>query len=409
MITVDSNTDFSIENIPFGIASKSGNYFFVAIAYGQYVLDLSFLAKNGLFDSLEIDNSVFTQIFLNDFIALGKSKTSAVRKEIQKFLIDPDHKLWKNKTDFLFFQNSITLHLPIRIGDYTDFYSSEAHAQNVGMMFRDPENALLPNWKHLPVGYHGRASSIFVSGTNFKRPKGQILPPGVEKPVFSSTQKLDFELEMAAVIGKNSTWQEPVDVNEASDYVFGFVMFNDWSARDIQKWEYVPLGPFLSKSFFSSISPWVVTADALESFKVKSKNQDPKPLEYLTETDGFQYDVKLKVYFKTAQGQTKLISESNYKNLYWTIAQQIAHHTINGCNLKVGDLLASGTISGDTPDSLGSLLEISWGGKNPIIFKDGTTRTFVEDGDSIIFEAFAEKKGYKVGFGTLINTCLPQT
>ena len=298
--------------------------------------------------------------------------------------------------------------MPIKIGDYTDFYSSESHATNVGTMFRDPANALLPNWKHIPVAYHGRASSIFVSGTNFHRPKGQILPNGAEIPVFSPTKSLDIELEMATIIGKNNEIGDSIDVNNAEEYAFGFLLFNDWSARDIQKWEYVPLGPFLAKNFFSSVSPWVVTTEALAPFRVQSEQQIPAVLPYLDEMNRQNFDVNLEVYLtpKSQKSEVK-ISSSNFKNMYWSVAQQIAHHTVNGCNLNVGDVLASGTISGKEADSFGSLLELTWGGKNPITLPDGSKRTFLEDGDTISIKGFAEKNGVRVGFGEVKTTILP--
>ena len=406
MIEISPDSDFSIHNIPFGIYSIDGGKKHVAIAYGDYILDCYILSKLGLFDSIDIDGEVFAKPFLNDFIGLGKSVTNRVRSDIQAFLLDDDNVIWESQNQFLFPQNKVSLHLPIQIGDYTDFYSSESHARNVGTMFRDPSNPLLPNWKHMPVAYHGRASSIFVSGTNFKRPLGQIKDLDQEGPRFGPTQKLDFELEMAAVIGKKSEWQERISVDDAMDYVFGYVLFNDWSARDIQQWETAPLGPFLGKNFFSSISPWVVTTEALAPFQIKSKVQDPPPLPYLQEKEGFQYDVDLTVHFRTKEGQSKLICQSNFSNLYWTVAQQIAHHTVNGCNLNVGDLLASGTISGDREGNFGSLLEITWSGNNPILFEDGNTRTFVEDGDSIMMSGYGEQAGKRIGFGNLVNTVL---
>ena len=400
-------SDFSIHNIPFGIFSNGeGGEKRLASAYGDEVIDLAFLWEQGLFDDFKFDRRIFVNDYLNDFIGLGKAVTSSVRQAIIDFLKSPEHVLWQKRDDFMWKMAEVELHLPVSIGDYTDFYSSEAHATNVGKMFRDEANALLPNWKHMPVAYHGRASTIFVSGTNFKRPKGQIKPHGVETPYFSPTRRLDFELEMAALIGKDSEWQKPVGANETGDYVFGYALFNDWSARDIQHWEYVPLGPFLGKNFFSSMSPWIVTSEALEPFKVKANVQDPPPLDYLQEDNRFLYDINLKVYFQTREGQKKLISTSNYKNIYWSIGQQIAHHTINGCQLRIGDVLASGTISGEDVGSFGSLLEITWGGKNPIMFEDGSTRTFVEDGDTIIFEGFAGAGKAKIGFGKLINTVL---
>ena len=304
-------------------------------------------------------------------------------------------------------KNSVKLHLPIKIGDYTDFYSSEQHATNVGMMFRDPQNALLPNWKHMPVAYHGRASSIFVSGTNFHRPKGQVNSSDSTLPIFSATKRLDIELEMATIIGKSNPIGQAIDVNEAEEYVFGFLLFNDWSARDIQRWEYVPLGPFLGKNFFSSVSPWVVTIEALEPFRVPAEPQNPSVLPYLKEKNRQNFDIQLEVMLKPQNTEGGVISISNFKNMYWTVAQQIAHHTVNGCNLNVGDVLASGTISGKETNSFGSLLELTWGGKNPILLTNGEKRTFVEDGDTVIIKGFAEKNGIRIDFGEVRNTVLP--
>ena len=400
----DNDTDFSIHNIPFGIFSVSNRKKRVGTIIGEQVIDLFELAQLGVFDDLKIKKNIFQNNFLNDFIALGKIKTIAVREKIQKFFLEN-----KNSNENIFFHHSkVKMHLPIKIGDYTDFYSSEQHATNVGAMFRDKNNALLPNWKYLPVAYHGRASSIFVSGTNFHRPKGQML---TEKsgalPVFQATQQLDFELEVATVIGKQNENGNAVDINEADNYVFGFLLFNDWSARDIQRWEYAPLGPFLGKNFFSSVSPWIITAEALSPFRVEAPIQSPEVLPYLKEKTRHTYNIQLEVFLETKTGSRYALTVSNFKYLYWTVAQQIAHHTVNGCNLNVGDILASGTISGDLPDSFGSFLELSWNGKNPVIFPDGTTRRFIEDGDSIIITGFAEKNGARIGLGEVRNTCLP--
>ena len=340
---------------------------------------------------------------MNDFIALGKTKTNAIRKHLQLILQD-----LKNIPKTVFHaDNLVELHLPIRIGDYTDFYSSEQHATNVGSMFRDPKNALLPNWKHIPVAYHGRSSSIFVSGKNFHRPKGQINNDETKPPIFAPTSRLDIELEMATIIGRGNEIGDSIDINEAENYVFGFQLFNDWSARDIQKWEYVPLGPFLAKNFFSSVSPWVVTIEALEDFRVPAPEQNPMVLPYLTEKNRFNFDVKLEVTLQSQNGENMVISNSNFKNLYWTVAQQIAHHTINGCNLNIGDLLGSGTISGNDINSFGSLLEITWGGKNPIILLDGTERRFLENFDTIIISGIAEKEGKRINFGEVRTMVLP--
>lgn len=394
--------NFTLDTIPFGIFSFGESKKCVATAIDDKIVDLSFLANEGLFDEFEIPRYVFFEPYLNVFIAQGKEKTNAVRNLLKTLLKKPDPEIAKA----FFYYKEVELHLPIKIGDYTDFYSSEQHAYNVGVMFRDPENALLPNWKHLPVAYHGRASSIFVSGTSFYRPKGQIKPKNQDLPSFSETKRLDFELEMATIIGKENKIGEAIPVESAEDYVFGFQIFNDWSARDIQAWEYVPLGPFLAKSFFSSVSPWVIPIEALEPFRVPAEKQDPQVLPYLHADNLSQFDINLEVVFRTANGMEKQISNSNFKNLYWTVAQQIAHHTINGCNLQVGDLLASGTISGKLESSFGSLLEITWGGTKSIVFEDGTERTFIEDGDTITMRAFAEKDGKRVDFGEVSNTVL---
>jgi fumarylacetoacetase len=420
--------DFTIHNIPFGIFSIKNSKKRLATIINDQVVDLSALADLGYFDDLKIKKSVFKKEYLNDFIALGKDKTNTVRKRLQEILDNPKSEIQNPKSNtplmlsassrqgvtVFYAENDVQLHLPIKIGDYTDFYSSEQHATNVGTMFRDPANALLPNWKHLPVAYHGRASSICVSGTNFHRPKGQVNSSDTTSPIFTPTKRLDIELEMATIIGKNNPLGEIIDVNQAEDYVFGFLMFNDWSARDIQRWEYVPLGPFLAKNFFSSVSPWVVTLEALEPFRVPTEPQNPEVLPYLQDKKRQNFDIQLEVTLipKSETRNPKYtegvkICTTNFKNMYWTVAQQIAHHTINGCNLNIGDVLASGTISGKEPNSFGSLLELTWGGKNPITLPDGTTRTFLEDGDTIIIKGFAEKNGIRVGFGELKNTILP--
>lgn len=406
-ISIASNSDFSIHNLPFGIFSKNNTSKRVGVAIGEYALDLTELHKLGIFDSLNLPYNTLENDFLNDFIALGKNITNGVRTIIRNFLEKEDDELWNNSLKFLIPQKNIILHLPIRIGDYTDFYSSEAHARNVGKMFRNPENALLPNWKHLPVAYHGRASSIFVSGINFNRPKGQICNDETKGPIFSPSVRLDFELEVATVIGKNTEIGDSISTEKAEEYVFGFLLFNDWSARDFQKWEYVPLGPFLSKNFFSSVSPWIVCLEALEPFREDAEVQNPEVLPYLKEKKRRTFNVNLEVYLETKEGIKTLISKSNFNNMYWTVAQQIAHHTVGGCNLNIGDLMASGTISGEEETSYGSLLEITTGGKSRIKLADGTERSFIEDGDTISIKGYAHKNGIKVGFGEVRNTVLP--
>ena len=297
--------------------------------------------------------------------------------------------------------------MPVHIPNYTDFYSSIEHATNVGKMFRDPANALLPNWKHLPVGYHGRASSIVVSGTDIIRPKGQTKPADVDSPIFGPSKQLDFELEMAFIVNKNTEMGDSISTAEAEDAIFGMVIFNDWSARDIQSWEYVPLGPFLGKNFGSSVSPWVVTLEALEPFRSASPKQEPEVLDYLKFEGNQNYDINLTVFLKPENGDENLISESNYKFMYWNMTQQLAHHTINGCNVEVGDLYASGTISGEHPNSFGSMLELTWRGTNPLQLKDGQERKFINDNDTVIMRGHAEKDGIRVGFGEVSGKILP--
>ncbi len=402
-LDIPSDSDFSIYNLPFGIFSKGKVKTRAGIAIGNQIVDLASLAEAEL---LDVSPFVFRQSTLNEFIGLGKKVTNKVRLDVQQLLTDDNSPL-KDRPEMLVLQSDVQMHLPVHIGDYTDFYSSIEHATNVGKMFRDPENALLPNWKHIPVGYHGRASSIVVSGTPIKRPKGQVMPKDATAPVFKASGRLDFELEMGFITGKNTQLGTSVTTTDAEDYIFGLVLFNDWSARDIQKWEYVPLGPFLGKNFGSSISPWIVTIEALEPFKVAGPKQDPEVLPYLKYEGNQNYDVHLEVALQPKDGEEQTVSKSNFKYMYWNMAQQLAHHTINGCNINVGDVMASGTISGKDESSYGSMLEISWGGSKPITLKDGSTRTFIEDNDTVIMRGFAEKDGIKVGFGEVSGTILP--
>jgi len=401
-IEVQPNSDFPIQNLPFGIFKTQSSSPRVGIAIGDQVLDLAILNKLGFLDKLKIDNAIFTNQYLNDFIALGKSTTAAVRELISHLLNENTPDLRDNKeARAKVFQSisNVQMQLPVRVGDYTDFYSSIDHATNVGTMFRDPSNALLPNWKHLPVGYHGRASSIVISGTEIHRPKGQTKPNENEPPVFGPCRLLDFELETAFIIGKETKLGDSVSTSEAEEHIFGMVLFNDWSARDIQTWEYIPLGPFLSKNFASTVSPWVVTMDALEPFRVPGYTQDPKVLPYLEYTGDKNIDIHLDVFIQPEKGEENLVSHSNYKFMYWTMEQQLAHHTINGCNINVGDMMASGTISGPTPDSYGSMLEISWRGTKPVKMRDATERKFINDHDSVIIRGYCEKDGLRIGFG----------
>ena len=397
-IKIDKNSDFSIYNLPFGVFSAKLKTKRVGIAIGNMVLDLEAIGALGVFDELNFNKKVFVSDSLNDFISLGKQITVKVREIVQNELCDKSSILTSNPYVFLK-QSDVNMHLPIRIGDYTDFYSSIEHATNIGTMFRDPKNALLPNWKHLPVGYHGRASSIVVSGENIYRPKGQVLLNDNTKPEFQKSSRVDFELEMGFVIGKNTNLGDTVSTKEAEDFIFGKVLFNDWSARDIQKWEYVPLGPFLAKSFASSISPWIVTLEALEPFKTIGPIQDPKVLPYLGFEGAKNYDINLEVFIQPEKQNEKIVSLSNFKFMYWNMCQQIAHHTSNGCNINVGDMMASGTISGKDTNSYGSMLELSWAGSKPLDLGNGITRKFIEDNDTVIMRGYCEKGDVRVGFG----------
>lgn len=408
-LKVSSKSDFSIYNLPFGIFSTNKKNKRIGVAIGDHVIDLHACNSLDLFKDLHIESHVFKNSFLNNFIELGKGITSKVREILQSELTN-DNSLIKHNSNCIIPIDSVEMHLPVNIGDYTDFYSSIEHASNIGSMFRDPSNPLLPNWKHLPVGYHGRASSIIVSGKNIHRPKGQIMPLDSETPIFSSSNRVDFELEMGYIIGKNSSLGSSISTTNSQDYIFGKVLFNDWSARDIQKWEYVPLGPFLGKSFASSISPWVVTMEALDPFRVSGPIQEPNVLDYL-KFDGLKnYDINLSVSITPEDSNIEsIVCNSNFKYMYWNMNQQIAHHTVNGCNLNVGDMMASGTISGHTKDSYGSMLELSWGGKNPIELKDGSTRTFINDMDTVIMKGYCEKNNIRVGFGEVKSKILPST
>lgn len=404
-VDTPDDTDFSIHNLPFGIFSYRDSYPRAGVAIGDHILDLGIAAYHGLFRGIIEDDTIFDRPVLNDFMALGRKVTSQVRKRVQETLCDPESPL-REASKVCIPRKEAVMHLPVRVGDVTDFYSSMEHATNVGKMFRDPENALLPNWKHLPVGYHGRASSVIVSGEPIRRPWGQLKPQD-GPPVFSPTSRLDFELEMAFVIGKDSELGTPVSTENAEDYIFGLMLFNDWSARDIQKWEYVPLGPFLGKSFASTVSPWIVPLEALEPFRVEGPVQDPEVLPYLKTAGNRNLDLKLQVAIETQSGDSSVICNSNFKYMYWSMAQQLAHHTSNGCNVRVGDMMASGTISGREKGTFGSMLELSWGGKEPVNLGNGEHRTFLEDGDTVVMTGYGEKEGVRVGFGEARATILP--
>jgi len=404
-IKIDQHSDFSIYNLPFGVFSESNHIKRIGVAIGDQVLDLYAAFELGIFKDVDFDVKVLESDSLNDFIALGKSTTVKVRELIQAELCTANSVLKSHPSVFIK-QSSVQMHLPVKVGDYTDFYSSIEHATNIGTMFRDPDNALLPNWKHLPVGYHGRASSIIVSGENVYRPKGQVVLDPNAPPSFQASTRVDFELEMGFIIGKSTKLGDSVSTETAEEYIFGKILFNDWSARDIQKWEYVPLGPFLAKSFASSMSPWVVTLEALEPFKISGPTQQPAVLPYLSFEGPKNYDIQLEVSIQPKNCQETVVSQSNFKYMYWNMNQQLAHHTVNGCNLNVGDLMASGTISGKRSDSYGSMLELSWAGSKPVELTEGGPRKFIEDNDTVIMRGHCQKGAIRVGFGAVKSTLL---
>lgn len=409
-VEVPADSDFPIQNLPFGIFKTEYMDAGAGVAIGEHVVDLTYLYENGFLDGLGLTAGVFNQKYLNAFMSLGKSVTNAVRERLSELLNADNDELRDNKAASelaLIPMEEVEMLMPVKVPNYTDFYSSEQHAYNVGCMFRDPENALMPNWKHLPVGYHGRASSIVVSGTDFHRPKGQTKADDASMPSFGPCRLLDFELEMAFVTCKENRLGESVPVNKADDYIFGFVLLNDWSARDIQKWEYVPLGPFLAKSFASHVSPWIVTMEALEPFRVPGPDQDPVVLDYLKAKDHTHFDIQLEVGIQPENSEETVVCNSNFRHMYWNVQQQVAHHSVNGCNLQVGDMYGSGTISGPTPDAYGSMLELAWRGTKPLTLKDGSERKFILDGDTVVMRGHAEKDGVRIGFGEVKAKVLP--
>lgn len=406
-VDVPEGSDFTIYNLPYGIYSNGGGIKKAGIAIGDQIVDLNYLHENGLLYGIELPDGIFKKEVLNDFMKLGKPVWTALRNRLHELLAENDEELKAHAENAFVKQSEVTMHLPVKVGDYTDFYSSEEHATNVGIMFRGKDNALMPNWKHIPVGYHGRASSIIVSGQPIHRPKGQTIPKDADQPVFGPTKLLDIELEMAFITGGSTELGESISTANAEDYIFGMVLFNDWSARDIQKWEYVPLGPFLGKSFASSISPWIVTMDALDYFRVDGPKQNPEVLPYLKFEGSRSFDINLDVFIKPQDGEEEKISSSNHKYLYWNMAQQLAHQTVNGCNINPGDMYGSGTISGKEPDSYGSLLELTWAGNNPIQLKDGSERKFLLDHDTIVIKGYCEKDDIRVGFGEVRTEILP--
>jgi fumarylacetoacetase len=409
-ITVEPNSDFPIQNLPFGIFKTSSKKPRVGIAIGDQIVDLKALFDLGYLHGLNFKGDELESEFLNGVMSHGKLECKKLRHRVFDLLEEGNDNLKNNeehRSQVIVPQSEATMLLPIKVGDYTDFYSSREHATNVGTMFRDPNNALLPNWLHIPVGYHGRASSIILSGQDIHRPKGQQKPNEEEPPVFGPCKLMDFELEMAFVTFEGKPLGDSISTAEADDYIFGMCVFNDWSARDIQKWEYVPLGPFLAKNFASSISPWIVTLEALEQFRIPGPVQEPKVLPYLEYSGNKHIDIKLEVTLTPENGEENVICRSNYKHMYWNMNQQLAHHSVNGCNIKCGDMLASGTISGPTEDSFGSMLELSWKGTKPLKLKDGSERKFIQDNDTITMRGHCQNNEVRIGFGEVTTKILP--
>jgi fumarylacetoacetase len=409
-IDVDPTSDFPIQNLPYGVfSSKDGLAPRVGVAIGDYVLDLWELEQNCRLGVGDL--GVFSSPNLNPFMALGPKVWSRTRARISELLRHDNPELRDNaelRARALVPMADVSLYLPIAVAGYTDFYSSREHATNVGVMFRGKDNALQPNWLHMPIGYNGRASTVVVSGTKVRRPRGQLKSPTAEVPSFGACKRLDFELEMGFVVGQPSTMGEMLTEKQAEEMIFGFVILNDWSARDIQQWEYVPLGPFQAKAFGTSISPWIVTREALEPFRVHGPAQEPAPLPYLKQTLANNYDLQLDVGLSTAEmNEAMRICRTNFKYMYWSSVQQLVHHASSGCAMNVGDVLGSGTISGPDKDSRGSLLEISWNGTEPIELPGGAKRTFLEDGDSLVMRGWCQGDGYRVGFGEVEGTILP--
>jgi len=400
--------EFPIQNLPYGVFKTADSGARVGVAIGDRILDLSVLASAGL---LKVEAGVFSQPRLNDFIALGRSAWRSVREQLSALLSRDNQTLQGNaalREKVLVAQADATMLLPVDVPGYTDFYSSKEHATNVGALFRDPKNALLPNWSELPIGYNGRASSVIVSGTPVRRPNGQIKLPDQERPIFGACRKLDIELETGFIVGVPNALGEPIPCEEAEQHIFGMVLLNDWSARDLQAWEYVPLGPFNAKTFATSISPWIVTMDALEPFRTAQPEQSPEPLPYLRHAGEHAFDIQLEALLKPqGKAQATTLAHTNFKYMYWSMAQQLAHHTVSGCNTRVGDLMGSGTLSGPTRDSLGALLERTYNGREPITLATGEQRTFIEDGDELTLRGWCQGAGYRVGFGVCTGTILP--
>lgn len=409
-VNIPQNSDFPIQNLPFGVFKTENEPARIGVAIGNKILDLKALHVLGYFPNQPYTQEDLSCDNLNCLMRLGKTLLTEFRNRISDLLLSTNGELRDHEQhveQVLINQSEAIMLFPMKVGDYTDFYSSIEHATNVGTMFRDPNNALLPNWKHIPVGYHGRSSSLILSGQDIHRPKGQTKPADSELPVFGPCKLLDFELETGFFTFEGKPLGQSITTEEADKYIFGMVLLNDWSARDIQTWEYVPLGPFLAKNFATSISPWVVTLDALEPFRVAGPKQEPAVLPYLEYKGDKNIDIKLDVILQTANGDENIICQSNFKYMYWNMNQQLAHHTVNGCNVRSGDLMGSGTISGKEKNSYGSMLELTWKGTQPLKMKDGSERKFLQDGDVLIMRGYCEKNGLRIGFGEVRSKILP--
>ena len=399
-----ADTDFPLNNLPYGVFTTNRLEARCGVAIGDQILDMAALEEEGLITLAE--EPVFDVPYWNDVMDLGPAAWASLRARLVELLCAdaPDQAA---VAPHLVPMDEARLHMPMMVSEYTDFYAGKHHATNVGTMFRGAENALPPNWLHIPIGYNGRASTVVVSGTEITRPNGQLKAPDVDAPHFGPCQRLDIELEMGAIVGTSTEMGQPVSIDEADEMIFGYVLLNDWSARDIQAWEYQPLGPFQAKAFATSISPWIVTRDALEPFRTSTPEREKDLLPYLRETKPGLYDIDLSVLLQPEGGGAEEIARTNYSEMYYSAAQQLTHHASSGCAMNAGDLLGSGTISGPEKSQRGSLLELSWGGKEPITLADGSSRSFVEDGDTLTLTGHAQGDGFRVGFGSCTGKIRP--
>jgi fumarylacetoacetase len=399
-----ADTDFPLNNLPYGVFSTNSLEARCGVAIGDMILDMAALEEAGILTLSE--EPVFDVPYWNDVMEMGPDTWDLLRARLMGML-NSDSAEQAQIAPHLVPLSDVILHMPMVVSEYTDFYAGRHHATNVGTMFRGAENALPPNWLHIPIGYNGRASTVVPSGTEIIRPNGQLKAPDADTPSFGPCQRLDIELEMGAIVGTSTDMGQPVGVAEADDMIFGYVILNDWSARDIQAWEYQPLGPFQAKAFATSISPWIVTKAALEPFRTSTPEREFELLPYLQEPGPMLYDIDLSVIIQPEGGTQEVLARTNYNEMYYSAAQQLAHHASSGCAMNSGDLLGSGTISGKEKSERGSLLELSWGGKEPITLADGSTRSFLKDGDTMILTGHAQGDGYRIGFGACAGKIAP--